>query len=169
METVLWKKINTPNSASENKISSELGGSRELPAGRESVLEKQSVIKTWKTSWSRSAYIFFLSVLWKLFSFEHCLEGFLFCFVLFLICSLCRVVLSAYSTGSVKQLKVIFRLNWEKKIQQNKLQRKQIPKCVYIKEFWNIFVKVRLFQPQEMSSFEVGSNAWDMVMGQPTR
>lgn len=57
------------------------------------------------------------------------------------VCSSCHpIILSAYTTGSIKQLKVIFSLSQEKLTKQ--AAKNTDPQTFFIKELWNIFVNV---------------------------
>lgn len=145
VETIWWKKINPPKGICERKVSSDLDGlyHEGISSSKRRWLRKAICDQNVKTSWSRSAYVLFVSITWKLFSFEHFLQFAVF----FLMCSLCHtVVLSAYSTGFVKELKVIFQAEPGK---PNKTSCKgNKSENVFIKALWNMFVQVWLFQPQ---------------------
>lgn len=82
VETVLWKKINVSKGVCENKVSSELDGlyHEGVSSSKSKWLGKADCVQNMKSSQSRSAYVFFISTIQKLFSFARFLE---FCFVLF--------------------------------------------------------------------------------------
>lgn len=125
---ILWKKINAPEDVYESKVSGELDGlyregiSSSGKKKKKSGLGKRSVIKIRKPP-EAEVPTFYFSV-----PRESCFHSNVF-LELSLICSLCHtVVLSASSTGSVKQLMAIFQLNQENPTRQ---AAKKTPKCVH--------------------------------------